>query len=95
MKEKIALLYGVFFFSIVYAQEEPVKIEGYAQGTTYHITYFEKDNRNYQPEIEKEPQDRDHDGIPDRYDHHDNRWDRHDPYRDHGDWDRGERHYRR
>lgn len=35
------------------AQEEPVIIEGKAQGTTYHITYFDKQNKDYQPEIEK------------------------------------------
>ena len=32
---------------------EPIKVEGNAQGTTYHITYFDKQNRNFQPEIEK------------------------------------------
>ena len=36
-----------------FSQKEPVKIEGYAQGTTYHITYFDEQNRNFQPEIEK------------------------------------------
>jgi thiamine biosynthesis lipoprotein len=38
---------------LLYSQEEPVKFEGKAQGTTYHITYFDKQNRNFQPEIEK------------------------------------------
>jgi FAD:protein FMN transferase len=36
-----------------FAQKEPVKLSGYAQGTTYHITYFDKKNKDYQPEIEK------------------------------------------
>ncbi|WP_310560589.1 FAD:protein FMN transferase [Flavobacterium sp.] len=31
--------------------EEPIKIEGEAQGTTYHITYFDPQNRDFQPEI--------------------------------------------
>lgn len=53
MKKTIALFYSVLTFSVISAQEEPVRIEGYAQGTTYHITYFEKNNRSYQPEIEK------------------------------------------
>ena len=35
------------------SQQEPIKIEGYAQGSTYHITYFDKQNRNLQPNIEK------------------------------------------
>ena len=49
---KYAVLF-VFFASAIYAQQEPVKIEGKAQGTTYHITYFDKQNRNFQHEIEK------------------------------------------
>ncbi|NDP28568.1 MAG: FAD:protein FMN transferase, partial [Flavobacterium sp.] len=32
---------------------DPIKMEGEAQGTTYHITYFDNQNRNFQPEIEK------------------------------------------
>ena len=39
------------------AQIDPVKIEGYAQGSTYHISYFDSQNRNLQPEIEKILQD--------------------------------------
>lgn len=37
--------------------QEPIKIEGQAQGTTYHITYYDSLNRNLQPEIEKILQD--------------------------------------
>jgi len=33
------------------AQQEPIKIEGEAQGTTYHITYFDQKNRDLKPEI--------------------------------------------
>jgi FAD:protein FMN transferase len=40
------------FCTILFAQQEPIKIEGEAQGTTYHITYFDKQNRNLKPEIE-------------------------------------------
>jgi len=43
----------LFFTTAVYCQSEPVKIEGEAQGTTYHITYFDTQNRNLQPEIDK------------------------------------------
>ena len=35
------------------AQTEPIKINGYAQGTTYGITYYDKANRDFKPEIEK------------------------------------------
>ena len=45
----IILLYTIS----IHAQNEPIKIEGFAQGTTYHITYFDIQNRNLQPEIEK------------------------------------------
>ena len=45
----VFLLYSV----TIYSQQEPVKIEGEAQGTTYHITYFDNQNRDFQPEIEK------------------------------------------
>lgn len=32
--------------------QEIIKIEGKAQGTTYHITYFDSENRDLKPEIE-------------------------------------------
>ena len=38
---------------LIYSHTEPMKIEGYAQGTTYHITYFDKQNRNLQTDIDK------------------------------------------
>ena len=39
-------------FSIpLFAQDEPIYIEGAAQGTTYHITYFDAENRNFSTEI--------------------------------------------
>ena len=37
----------------VVAQMEPIRVEGAAQGTTYHITYYDEKNRDLQPEIEK------------------------------------------
>jgi FAD:protein FMN transferase len=43
----------VLFNTLVYSQHEPVRIDGNAQGSTYHIAYFDKENRNFQPEIEK------------------------------------------
>jgi len=56
-KMKFCLGYLLFFMTAVYCQTEPVKIEGEAQGTTYHITYFDAQNRNLQPEIDKILQD--------------------------------------
>jgi thiamine biosynthesis lipoprotein len=35
----------------IYGQSSPMKIEGNAQGTNYHITYYDAQNRNFQPEI--------------------------------------------
>ena len=54
MKQIGCILCFIFFCStLTYSQDEPIKIEGYAQGTTYHITYFDKQNRDLQPEVEK------------------------------------------
>lgn len=45
----------LFYCVSVFSQhtQVPIKIEGQAQGTTYHITYFDNQNRDFQPEIEK------------------------------------------
>ena len=45
----------VFYCISVFSQQTqiPIKIEGEAQGTTYHITYFDHQNRDFQPEIEQ------------------------------------------
>jgi FAD:protein FMN transferase len=48
----IILFISIFSYLLVSAQQEPIRIEGEAQGTTYHITYFDKENRNLKPEIE-------------------------------------------
>lgn len=47
--------FALLFFSatIFNAQNDILKIEGTAQGTTYHISYADKDHRDLQPEIEK------------------------------------------
>ena len=43
----------IFLYTLTLcAQQEPIKLEGQAQGTTYHITYFDTANRNLHPEIE-------------------------------------------
>jgi FAD:protein FMN transferase len=36
-----------------FGQTDAIKIDGKAQGTTYHITYYDKDSRNLKPEIEQ------------------------------------------
>ena len=44
----------ILFFlnlSAIYSQKEPISIAGEAQGTTYHITYYDIQNRDLQPEI--------------------------------------------
>ena len=50
---KISLFSFILYSIFCTAQTEPIKIEGSAQGTTYHITYFDKKNRDLQPEIEQ------------------------------------------
>lgn len=52
---KIKVLLSIVFYLIhynFYSQKSLIKIEGKAQGTTYHITYFDKKNRNYAQEID-------------------------------------------
>ncbi len=53
--KRIGFTIGFIFFCsrLLYSQQEPVKFGGNAQGSTYHITYFDEQNRNFQPEIEK------------------------------------------
>ncbi len=53
--KKIGCTFGiiVFYSSLIVAQQEPVKFGGRAQGTTYHITYFDLKNRDFHAEIEK------------------------------------------
>ncbi len=53
--KKIGYTFSFIFLCLAFvnAQEEPMRIEGLAQGTSYHITYFDPQNRDLQPEIEK------------------------------------------
>lgn len=52
--KKIYVCFLLLIFSFnAHSQSNPIKLEGAAQGTTYHITYFDKKNRNFQPQIEK------------------------------------------
>lgn len=49
---KIRLIFVfVLFSTVINAQQQAIKIEGEAQGTTYHITYFDTANRDFKPEI--------------------------------------------
>ena len=43
------VLWPLFNFS----QQQPVIINGEAQGSTYHIVYFDEQDRNFKPEIEQ------------------------------------------
>jgi thiamine biosynthesis lipoprotein len=53
MKNKILIFVLLLTFTIrSFSQQESIKISGYAQGTTYHITYFDKENRNFQTETD-------------------------------------------
>ena len=45
------IVYLLFFSDTTYSQQDPIKVFGEAQGTTYHITYFDVQNRYFQPEI--------------------------------------------
>ncbi len=50
---------GLIFFStgFIYSQEEVLKMEGFAQGTTYHITYYDSQFRDFKTDIEQILQD--------------------------------------
>ncbi len=52
--KKITLLFGFILCTgnCIFGQQEAIKIEGTAQGTTYHIVYYDEQQRNLQPEIE-------------------------------------------
>lgn len=47
-------LFNFLFLGAIYtqAQNEPIKIEGSAQGTTYHITYYDTESRDFLFDIE-------------------------------------------
>ncbi len=54
--KNLAQLFFVILFSTTYGQQL-VKLAGVAQGTTYHISYYDSQNRNLQPEIDQILQD--------------------------------------
>lgn len=50
---KFNLLVFLLLFSLnLFADVNPIKLAGYAQGTTYHISYYDSLNRNFQKEID-------------------------------------------
>ncbi len=54
MKIRCCSFILLFFYTCsVYSQQEPVKFGGNAQGSTYHITYFDEKNRDFQSDIEQ------------------------------------------
>jgi thiamine biosynthesis lipoprotein len=55
--KKFFLLFLLSWQVVLCDAQEPIKIEGKAQGSTYHITYYDSLNRNLQPEVEKILQD--------------------------------------
>lgn len=60
MKSIVYLIVISIFLSLTLdlkAQEEPIRLEGFAQGSTYHIAYFDKENRDFQEDIENILQD--------------------------------------
>lgn len=54
------LLLMVLTSGFLFAQDEPVFIEGYAQGTTFHIMYLDEQQRNFENEIVELLKDFDH-----------------------------------
>lgn len=52
VKKLFVLICFQNFIHCSQAQSEIIKIEGYTQGTTYHITYVDSLERDFQPEIE-------------------------------------------
>ncbi|MFA7274156.1 MAG: FAD:protein FMN transferase [Crocinitomicaceae bacterium] len=52
IKSNLLWISLVFVNTSFWAQETPVKIEGKTQGTTYHITYFDGQNRNFKKAID-------------------------------------------
>ena len=52
-KDVILYVLSLLNFVAVYSQQVPFFIQGEAQGTTYHITYLDKKNRDFKPQIEK------------------------------------------
>jgi thiamine biosynthesis lipoprotein len=53
MKKIAFVLIILSYCRVIHAQAEVIRLEGYAQGTTYHIQYFDKKNRNLHKDIER------------------------------------------
>jgi thiamine biosynthesis lipoprotein len=52
--KKITWLVCLFFFPLYnFSQQNSITINGEAQGSTYHIVYFDEQNRDFKPEIEQ------------------------------------------
>jgi FAD:protein FMN transferase len=61
MKYFTVILLLLFFFApLAQAQKEAVKINGFTQGTTYAVTYYDNQGRDFTAEIEKLLKDFDH-----------------------------------
>ena len=52
-KNLFVFIFCVFNYQSFFSQQNIIKIEGIAQGSTYHITYIDKQNRDFQVDIEK------------------------------------------
>lgn len=52
MRQTLIIILFQLFVVVCFAQSEAHFIEGFAQGTTYHITYYDSLNRNLYPEID-------------------------------------------
>lgn len=52
MKKIILIFWGILSLTNAFPQNNMVKLSGLAQGTSYHISYFDHKKRNLQPEIE-------------------------------------------
>lgn len=53
--KKITITFSLLyvFTGVAFSQQEPIRIEGEAQGTTYHIVYYDSTQRNFHSQIEK------------------------------------------
>ena len=51
--KKIACILGLFLLSAPLFAQELMKFEGFAQGTTYHITYYDPQFRDVQTDVVK------------------------------------------
>lgn len=57
MGQKFFIFFFIINLTVAFSQNGVIKIEGSAQGTTYHIIYYDEQSRDLKPEIEKILQD--------------------------------------